>query len=105
MPAAAQSSVKAANPPQLPLPPAVPDKFKILFQCLKTHRSKGTLRPLRGVIALEIAHSGTTYQQAGVLKFRDYTAMAEKAGIVELGGLEGGAWIALREPWYNPPSV
>jgi hypothetical protein len=104
MPAAAQSSVKAANPLQLPPPPAVLEKFKTLVQCLKTLRSKGTLRPLRGVIALEIGHSGTTYRQAGVLKFREYAAMAEKVGIIELGGSEGRAWIALREPWYNPPS-
>ena len=100
----AQSPVQSANP--LPQPtsfPAVPDKFKVLVQCLKSHRSKGSLRPLRSKIALEIALNGTTYRQAGVLKFGQYVAMAEKAGIVELGGSESTAFIALRAPWYNAP--
>ena len=100
MPSVAQSSVKTANPgPQPPPPPTVPDKFKILVQCLKSHRSKGNLRPLRTHIAVEIARNGTTYQQAGVTKFRDYAAIAEKEGIVALGGWQGTAWITLLEPW------
>jgi len=53
------------------------------------------------MIGLEIARNGTTYRQAGVLRFREYVTMAEKAGIVELGGSEGTAWIALLEPWYT----
>jgi hypothetical protein len=94
MPTAAQSSVKITNPA-----PAVPYKFKILVQCLKSHRSKGILRPLRTHIAEEIARNGTTYRQAGVTKFRDYAAIAEKEGIIALGGWQGTAWIALSEPW------
>ena len=97
--AAAQSSVKTTNPAQPPPPPAVPYKFEILVQCLKSHRSKGNLRPLRGDVAQEIARNGATYRQAGVLKFRQYAAIAEREGIVELGGWEGTAWIALTEPW------
>ena len=98
-----RSSVKATNPvqpPPPPPPPIVPDKFKILVQCLKTHRSKGNLRPLRSKISIEIARNGSIYRQAGVLKFREYAAIAEEAGIIELGGSEGTAWIALMEPWY-----
>ena len=103
IPTATQSSVKTTNPaqppPPPPPPPAVPDKFKILVQCLKSHRLKGILRPLRTHIAEEIARNGTTYRQAGVSKFRDYAAMAEKEGIISLGGWQGTAWIALLEPW------
>ena len=99
LPTAAQSSVKTTNPSQPPPPPAVPDKFKILVQCLKSHRSKGILRPLRTEIAVEIARNGTTYRQAGVSKFRQYAAIAEREGIIELGGWQGTAWIALLEPW------
>lgn len=104
-PAVAESSVKAAIPPQPPTSdfPVVPDAFKILIQCLKSHRSKGRLRPLRSPVSVEIACNGATYRQAGVLKFRHYVAMAEKAGIVELGGSESTAWIALKAPWYDVP--
>ena len=94
----------SAKPPQSPPFPVVPDIFKILIQSLKSHRSKGNLRPLRSTIALEVACNGTTYRQAGVLKFGQYVAMAEKAGIVEMGGSESTAWIGLKAPWYDVPS-
>lgn len=95
----AQSSVKVAHPlPEPAPPPTVPDKFKILVQCLRSHRSTGSIRPLRSLVSAEIFLKGTTYRQAGVSKFRDYVAMAEKAGVVDLGGFAGKAWIALREP-------
>ena len=94
----------SANPLQsTPFHLVVPDKFKILVQCLKSHRSKGSLRPLRSIIAVEIACNGTTYRQAGVLKFGQYVAMAEQAGIVEMGGSESTAWIGLKTPWFNVP--
>jgi len=83
--------------------PVVPDKFKILVQCLKSRRSKGSLRPLRSKVAIEVACNGTTYRQAGVLKFGQYAAMAEKEGIVEMGGSEATAWIGLKAPWYDTP--
>ena len=92
----------SANPLQTtPFHLVVPDKFKILVQCLKSHRSKGSLRPLRSIIAVEVACNGATYRQAGVLKFGQYVAMAEQAGIVEMGGSESTAWIGLKAPWYN----
>ena len=94
----------SANPLQpAPFHLVVPDKFKILVQCLKSHRSKGNLRPLRSIVAVEVACNGTTYRQAGVLKFGQYVAMAEQAGIVEMGGSESTAWIGLKAPWYNTP--
>jgi len=80
---------------------AVPDKFKILIRCLKTQRSRGCLHPLLCNISPEIAQNGTTYRQAGVSTLGEYLVMAEKAGIVELGGSELTAWIALKAPWYN----
>ena len=78
--AAAQSSVKTNNPaqppptprprpPPPPPPPAVPDKFKILVLRLKSHSSKGIIRPLRSQIAVEITRNGTTYRQAGSRSF------------------------------------
>ena len=80
----------------------VPDKFKILIKCLKSHRSRGSLNPLRSKISLEIAQNGTIYRQAGVsATFAEYAAIAEQAGIVELGGSESTAWISLKAPWFN----
>jgi NYN domain len=79
----------------------VPDKFKILIRCLKIHRSRGNLRSLRCEISSEIAQNGATYRLAGVSTFGEYVVMAEKAGIVELGGSDSNAWITLKAPWYN----
>ena len=83
--------------------PVVPDKFKILVRCLKSHRLKGCLKPLRSKIGLEINPNGTTYRMAGVSKFTEYVEMAKKAGIVDLGGFGGTAWVALNASWYNAP--
>ena len=99
--AATPNPVKAAAPLPPTSFPTAPDKFKILIQCLKSHRSKGSLKPLRSKVAPEIACNGTTYRQAGVLKFGQYVALAEKAGIVEMGGSESTAWIGLKAPWHN----
>ena len=99
----APSPLKTANPLQPAPHPTVPDKFSILVQCLKSHRSRGSRRPLRSQIGLEINQNGTTYRQAGVLKFSEYVEMAEKAGFVELGGSGGTAWVALRALGHDAP--
>jgi hypothetical protein len=102
--AVSTTSTQISPNPMQPTPsPVVPDKFKILVQCLKSHRSRGSLSPLRSIIGLEISQNGTTYRMAGVLKFSEYMEMAKKAGIVSLGGFGGAAWAELREPWYNAP--
>jgi NYN domain len=101
--AVAPSPLKTPNPLQPAPYPTVPDKFRILIQCLKLHRSRGSRRPLRSQIGLEINPNGTTYRQAGVLKFGEYVEMAEKAGIVELGGFGGTSWVGLRAPWHDAP--
>ena len=93
-----------ANPLQPTSFTVVPDKFKILVQCLKSHRSGGSLTTLRSKIGLEINQNGTTYRMAGVSNFTEYMEMAKKAGIVDLGGFGGAAWVALKAPWYTPIS-
>jgi len=97
----AKSPVKAANSRRAQTHPPVPDKFKILIRCLKTHRSRRNLHPLRSRVSSEIAHNGTTYRQAGVSDFDEYVAMAESAGFVELGGSESTGWIDLKPLYYN----
>jgi NYN domain len=91
----------SANPRRSAPSIAVPDKFKILIKCLKSHRSRGIITPLCLKVSSEIAENGTTYRLAGVSTFGEYVAMAEKTGIVELGGSAFTAWISLKAPWYN----
>ncbi|KAG6891030.1 hypothetical protein C0992_010692 [Termitomyces sp. T32_za158] len=83
-------------------PKVVPAQFNLLVRRLEFHRSKGFPRPFRSGIALELASNDhMVYRRAGTERFGQYVALAEKAGIIELGGKEGSAWIALRPEWYN----
>ncbi|KAF8061498.1 NYN domain-containing protein [Lyophyllum atratum] len=83
-------------------PKVVPPIFKLLVQRLEFHLSKGFARPFRSGIALElVTQDNTLYRRAGAERFGQYVAIAEKLGIIELGGKEGGAWIRLRPEWYN----
>ena len=84
----------------------IPPLFVPLVERLEHHRSKGSLRPFRSVVAVELASQyQNVYRRAGVERFGAYVALAETAGIIELGGREGGAWIALRPEWYNVKST
>jgi hypothetical protein len=59
-------------------------------------------RPFRSNIATELAgQSNGVYRRVGAERFRQYADMAVRAGIAELGGKEGDAWIALRPDWYG----
>ena len=74
--------------------------FKPLIHLLLAARESGVTHPSRSTIAVDLAQSDNqVYQRAGVSRFREYTALAEQAGIIELGGREGGAWIALHPNW------
>ncbi|KIK06463.1 hypothetical protein K443DRAFT_89151, partial [Laccaria amethystina LaAM-08-1] len=109
-PASIPSTVTAVVPVTVPPPPkiegwqvkVVPPQFRILVHTLEFHRSKGFLRPFRSGIALELSQKDNmVYRKAGVERFGQYVALAEKEGIVALGGKEGGAWIGLRPEWYG----
>ena len=81
---------------------SIPPGFEPLIQKLESYRSQGVLRPFRSKVALELATPTTAvYRRVGVERFGQYADMAVKAGIIELGGKEGGAWIALRPEWYG----
>ena len=82
---------------------SIPPGFEPLVQRLEIYRSQGVLRPYRSNMAVELAtHANEVYRRVGAKRFGQYANMAVKAGIVELGGREGGAWIALRPEWYYP---
>lgn len=112
------TSVSPSFQPVIPGPPAasskerptaivqpnksIPPGFEPLVQKLKTHRSQGISRPFRSKLAVELAtQANGVYRRVGVERFHQYADMAVKAGIVELGGKEAGAWIALRPEWYD----
>ncbi|KAF9483799.1 hypothetical protein BDN70DRAFT_873423 [Pholiota conissans] len=87
-----------------PATPIVPPIFKTLIQTLKVQQSKGFPRALRSIVAHTIYRSGFVYKDAGVSKFGQYAALAEKQGIVELGGdKEDEEWITLTPEYRNIP--
>ncbi|KAF8201502.1 hypothetical protein BJ912DRAFT_945543 [Pholiota molesta] len=86
-----------------PATPVVPLVFKSLVQTLKLQQSKGFPRPSRAVIAYMMYKSGFVYKDAGVNNFSQYAALAEKQGIVELGGNEGDGSISLTPEYRDVP--
>lgn len=87
-----------------PSPPLVVQPiFRILVKALQDHKasSKGRVRALRSDVAMVISKGGLTYKKAGVNKFGQYVALAEKIGLVELGGANGSTWISLAPAWSN----
>lgn len=78
---------------------SIPRFFHPLVKALEESRLRGLLKPLRSWVGLRIP-SGT-YAEAKVSSFKQYTTAAEKAGLVELGGQQAKAWIALRPEWHG----
>jgi hypothetical protein len=69
------------------------DKFAPLVQILNEKRLLGRPRLLRSDVANIL--NRLVYEEAGVTKFKRYAEIAEQAGIVQLGGDQGDAWIEL----------
>ncbi|PPQ72083.1 hypothetical protein CVT26_006718 [Gymnopilus dilepis] len=84
-----------------PTPVTVPEMFKVLVRCLQLHRSKGAYCPTWSLISYQVNEKGTTYQKAGVSKFKQYIALAEKAGIVEYGAVANDGWVRLKPEWHD----
>ncbi|OCH95311.1 DUF537-domain-containing protein [Obba rivulosa] len=87
-----------AKPEQL-LPP-IPYQSSTPFDILATLLAQGMTQPLRTTVAVTlIDRCPHVYIQAGVQRFKEYSLLAQKAGIIELGGIAGSAWIALAPVW------
>ncbi|KAJ7109170.1 NYN domain-containing protein [Mycena epipterygia] len=85
-----------------PSPKSIPPLFESLIESLRKLRAKGMLRPVRSVVAQDIiTKDKMLYKKAGVQRFSQFSALAEKAKIIELGGREGNAWISLHPDWCN----
>ncbi|KAL1717294.1 hypothetical protein EV715DRAFT_274352 [Schizophyllum commune] len=86
--------------PQLPL-----SAFKPLVRLLRALRQMGDLRPRRSLVSMNLVlQDPDVFKKAGVAWFEEYSAAAEAAGVVEMGG-KADAWIALTEPHHTPLSV
>ncbi|KAJ7219081.1 NYN domain-containing protein [Mycena pura] len=74
----------------------VPPAFQPLVDVLWKHRANGMTRPPRSIVALELVGlAKTVYVQTGVQNFKQFTALAEAARVVKMGGTQGQAWISL----------
>lgn len=73
----------------------VPAAFQPLVQTLEHRRNVySDSKPLRSVVGQNLSQA--LYKSAGVESFKEYVLLAEKEGIVELGGVNGHAWISLK---------
>ncbi|KAJ6455792.1 NYN domain-containing protein [Mycena sanguinolenta] len=80
----------------------VPPIYQTLVDALRQCRTKGIDRPSRSVIAVDIvAKDKKVFERAGVKKFREFTALAEKDKIITLGGTQASAWISLHPDWHS----
>jgi len=79
-----------------------PPQFLPLIVQLLQARSKGDMKPGMYSIAFALLqYDKDAYKRAGVNKFGDYALLAERASLIELGGSEGEAWIALHPKWFK----
>ncbi|KAI5899957.1 uncharacterized protein SCHCODRAFT_02024849 [Schizophyllum commune H4-8] len=70
--------------------------FQPLIGVLQAHLRTNDPYPRRSLVGSElIAGHPRVYAQANVAGFKEYSAAAEAAGVVVLGGLHAAAWIAL----------
>ncbi|OJA12224.1 hypothetical protein AZE42_12266 [Rhizopogon vesiculosus] len=79
-----------------------PPQFLPLIEQLLLARLKGIVKPGMSTIAFTLLrYDKDAYKRMGVNKFRDYASLAEQASLIELGGWEGDAWIALHPNWFQ----
>ncbi|KAG1778550.1 NYN domain-containing protein [Suillus placidus] len=79
-----------------------PLKFLPLINRLLLARSKREMKSSRSTIAIDLVqYDKSVYLRAGVTRFAQYTALAEQASLVQLGGREGDAWITLHPDLFR----
>jgi hypothetical protein len=79
-----------------------PPEFAALVELLKKEHLKGSTQIARSTIALALTQQDKmVYLRAGVQKFSEYSALAVNAGIAQMGGIGGDAWIALHPDWRD----
>lgn len=79
-----------------------PLKFLPLINRLLLARSKGEMKSSRSIIAIDLIQCDkNVYLRAGVTRFAHYTALAEQACLIQLGGREGDAWMTLHPDLFR----
>jgi hypothetical protein len=79
-----------------------PSEFAILVELLMKEHLRGNTHASRSVISIALLQRDKrAYEKAGVKKFSEYSALAVKAGVAQMGGWEGTAWIALHPYWQR----
>ena len=74
--------------------------FLPLLNVFLSHKKEGRYRLLRSQIGANLVkENDKVYQNAGVKSFKEYMSMAEKEGLVTLGGLDGHAWVSFKPSW------
>lgn len=74
----------------------VPRRFIPLVTELERFHSEGYSRPTRSALGQKLALKyRRVYEDAGVSSFARYVDLAERAGIVTLGGMQNTAWVSL----------
>jgi hypothetical protein len=77
-------------------------KFQLLIEILDAEHKSGQTTVLRSKVSLQLISRNTAvYREAGVGKFKEYIALAQRHGIVELGGVGGYAWMSLHPSWHD----
>ncbi|KAI6038999.1 NYN domain-containing protein [Pisolithus marmoratus] len=80
-------------------------RFLPLIRLLGADRHRGVFRSSRSDVAMALQVDQNAYKRVGVTKFKSYTTLAERAGLVLLGGVEGrrggDTWIALHPDWFS----
>jgi hypothetical protein len=76
----------------------LPTVYIPLVRNLHTHISQGRSQVLRSRVGEDLKHENV-YQEAGVKRFKEYIALAESDGVVQMGGSGGCAWVSLHPKW------
>ncbi|KAF5387049.1 hypothetical protein D9615_001823 [Tricholomella constricta] len=69
------------------------DAFTPLIEALRLLHQEGNTLPLRSLVGTRLPKA--VYHQAGVADFSQYVSLAEREGIIQLGGSMGKSWITL----------
>ncbi|KAF7359554.1 hypothetical protein MSAN_01298500 [Mycena sanguinolenta] len=92
-----------AAPAEQPSLAHVPPTFRPLIDILLKHSAEGTTQPLRSTVGQELVSSAATiYTQAGVSNFSQFTALAERAKLIQMGKSNGRDWIRLHRDLPTP---
>lgn len=93
------------NAPQPPSEFASPSHqlerhFVKLMQILEDNLNRGVPLSLRSAVSSQLSQTDV-YASAGVNGWKEYAALAVKAGLIRLGGRSDKAWVELHPDWIG----